>query len=156
MVLKLSYTLQAVNLLCSYLQQVLHEISQSCCESRIWVADRGVTWIPSIAIQETRTEIILEARMLNVRMDSLDIRVTPEKVVIRGEQQEPVTRKSYYDFEFCPGWFESAIPLPEIIKPEETIAEFKQDFLILIFKKTKQQPNEAFKLNVHNGTVKLK
>lgn len=155
MVLKPLYTLQALNLLCSYVQQVLQEISQSCCESRIWVADRGVTWIPSITIQETRTEIILEARMLNVRMDSLDIQVTPEKVVIRGEQQAPITRQSYYDFEFCPGWFESAIPLPEPIKPEETIAEFKHDFLILIFKKTKQQPNVPFKLSVHNGTLKL-
>jgi HSP20 family molecular chaperone IbpA len=64
--------------------------------------------------------------------DSLEIQVTDEVVIIRGEERKSEKDDDYYKLEFGSSQFESIIPLPKLIQPQTAIARLKNNILTLV------------------------
>ena len=139
--------LQQLDIWQQYLFQLIQELNQSHYESTLWVGDGGSTWIPGIQVWETKTEVIVRAKIPHLMVANLDIQLTPETLLLQGEQGAPREKQDYVDFEFCPGHFRSLIPLPALVQPDGAIAQFNNDFLTLTLRKSWREPQRV-KLNV--------
>jgi HSP20 family protein len=131
-------TLQLLNALQQYLYQELHDLSQRCCESTLWVGDQGNTSISALQVLETQTEVVVKAEIPNVVAESLNIQVTPETVKIAGVQLESPEYRNYFNLEFYSYRFQSVIPLPHSIQPQSVMAELEQGMLTIALQKTGQ------------------
>lgn len=133
-------TLQMLNLLQQYLYQQLHDLSQRCCESTLWVGDRGNIAISSLQVLETKTEIVVKAEIPDLVTESLNIQATSETLVITGVQVESSEHADYFDLEFYSSRFQNIIPLPSSIQPQAAVAEFNQGTLTVTLQKAGQTP----------------
>lgn len=131
-------TWQILYALQQYLYQQLHDLSQCCSESMLWVGEQGIPSISSLQVVETRTEIIVKAQIPDVVTESLDIQVTPETVVIKGVQLEPKEQWDYFNLEFYSSRFQSVIPLPSSTQPQTAVATLDQNTLTVTLQKAGQ------------------
>jgi HSP20 family molecular chaperone IbpA len=100
--------------------------------SSLWMNDRAYNRIPIFTIFETNSEIIFSAIIPYILADSLEIQVTDEVVIIRGEERKSEKDDDYYKLEFGSSQFESIIPLPKLIQPQTAIARLKNNILTLV------------------------
>jgi len=134
--------LQIFNSWSNHLDQLLQSLSQNCCQSTLWTGNSGVALIPEIQVLETQTEIIIKVHLPHLEADSLELKITQETVLISGKLGTALAAKTYYDWEFYPGKFQSLIPLPTLIQLQGSVAELQDDILTLICQKapTERQP----------------
>lgn len=93
----------------------------------------NLTWMPTIELQETDTDIILKAQVPGVDAKELDIQVSSDAVLIAGEHKEETRTedKGVYRSEFQYGQFQRVVPLPSNVKYQEVKAEFKDGVVTL-------------------------
>ena len=125
------YTLDIFQLLF----QLFHNLKQTTYESTLWVCDSGVAQPFSIDLKETTTLLILKIQFRHSR-DSLNLQITPETVLVRGERLDPLEKQNYQEPEFPISRFQSLIPLPSSIQPQTAIAELVGATLTLTLMKT--------------------
>ena len=82
---------------------------------------------PSIDLQETDSEIVLQADLPGVSREDLDITVDENVVYLKGETKRDETReeKGYHLTERRYGSFQRTIPLPTEVKSEQATACYK-------------------------------
>jgi HSP20 family molecular chaperone IbpA len=132
-------TIQTLDFLYQHLLSWFQDRLESSCSSTLWVCDRGTTGASAIQIRETDTEIILSAKLPNVKAESLEIRVTQEIILLKGEQLVSIGMEDDVDQGFYPRHFQSLIPLPSLVQGQTAIANWKEDILTLTLQKSRKQ-----------------
>lgn len=117
-------------------QQMNHlfdELTHSDRHQNLFSMMTDVTWMPTIELQKTDTDIILKAHVPGVDAKDIDIQVTSDAVLIAGEHKEEkrTEDKGTLRSEFQYGQFSRVVPLPVDVKYEQVKSEFKDGVVTL-------------------------
>lgn len=105
----------------------------------------------AVDVYENGKEMVVKAPIAGVHGDDIDITITDDMVMIRGERKEEkeVDHSAYHLKECYWGSFSRTINLPSKGIPEEAQAEFKKG--ILAIRIPKAESNKLKKLKVNMG-----
>ena len=100
------------------------------------------TWLPQVEVFERNGKLNIRADLPGLSKDDIDVDITNDAVVIRGERQQEKeeTEEGYYRSERSYGSFYRAIPLPSGVKPEEANATFRDGVLEITMPALARQP----------------
>ena len=86
---------------------------------------------PALEVSETEDEVRLKAELPGIESKDLDLEVTEECIVLRGEKREErqSAEQGRYLAERCYGRFERQVPLPAEVDAEKARAHFKDGVL---------------------------
>jgi HSP20 family protein len=105
---------------------------------------------PAAEMSETEDALTLKLEIPGMEAKDLDIDVSKDNVVIRGErkQEEKTEEDGMTRSEFRYGKFERVIPLPIHIDNQNVTAEYKNGILRLSLPKAEEEKNKVVKVNV--------
>ena len=103
----------------------------------------------AVDVYETAKDMVIKAPIAGVEGKDIDITVTDEMVIIRGERSEvkEATTDSYFTQECYWGAFSRTINLPQKGLADEAAAEFKKG--ILTIRVPKAETNKLRKIKVN-------
>ena len=127
-----------------FLFPLFHNLKQKVYGSTLWVCDRGISQPFSLDLQETGTLLILKIQFHH-SCGNLDLQITPETVLVKGERLDPLEYQNYSESEFPR--FQSLIPLPSSIQPQTAIADLNGTTLTLTMMKS-SEPQRTAKIRV--------
>jgi HSP20 family protein len=95
-------------------------------------------WSPAIDVEETDKELTVRAELPGIDPKDLDVSVTENQLVLRGEKKESSEKKEkgFYHSETRYGSFHRSIPLPDGVNTENVDAQFTNGVLTLKLQKT--------------------
>lgn len=119
---------------------------------RAWPAAKtepGVV-VPNIDIFDRNNEVVIRAELPGVSKEDLDISLTKEALVLKGEvkREEEVKEANYYLSERSYGAFSRTIPLPVEVDSERAKASFKNGVLELVIPKKEEAKPKEIKIEV--------
>jgi HSP20 family protein len=88
-------------------------------------------WKPAVNLFELNSQFVIEADLAGTSPEDLDIRVTPDQILIKAASRKPDasgTRKTYL-YEMDRGRFERSVQFPKPINPGDVSAEFENGLL---------------------------
>jgi HSP20 family protein len=108
-------------------------------------AERELVWSPAIELRQQDGSFELEASIAGVEPKDLDVQVTPEDVLIKGNVQHRHETKTgtVHVCEFQSGQLFRSIHLPEPIDPDSVKAEYKNGLLRLTARIAKTVPTKV-------------
>lgn len=121
--------------------------------------DEGAEWINenyegqlSVDVYQTPDEIVIKSAVAGVSPDDLDISISSDMITIRGQRQseEQVDAQDYLYQECYWGQFSRSIILPQEIKSDEAVAEFKKGILTIRLPKARQAHKIQIKIASEN------
>jgi HSP20 family protein len=88
-------------------------------------------WAPDVEVFERGNELVARADLPGLKKDEVDVEVTEEAIVLKGERKRETEEKKegFYRSERSYGSFYRAIPLPEGAKIENAKAVLKDGVL---------------------------
>ncbi len=88
-------------------------------------------WSPQVELFERDQKLILRADLPGLNKDEVDVEVTDDAIVLRGERQQEreENEEGYYRSERSYGSFYRQIPLPAGVNTEEAVANFRNGVL---------------------------
>jgi HSP20 family protein len=106
---------------------------------------------PAVEVSETEEALILKLEVPGMDKKDLDIDVTKDSVIVRGErkQEEKTEENGITRSEFRYGKFERVIPLPVQIDNSNVGAEYKDGILNLTLAKAEEEKNKVVKVNLN-------
>jgi HSP20 family protein len=112
--------------------------------------DAGLTFMPSVEMDETTNEIHLKLEVPGLEAKDLDIEVSENSVSITGERKEETKtqEKGMVRSEFHYGKFERVIPLSTRVQNDQVKAEYKNGILTLTLPKTEEEKHKVVKVEV--------
>jgi len=89
------------------------------------------TWLPQVEVFERNGKLNIRADLPGLSKDDIDVDITNDAVVIRGERQQEKEEsgEGYYRSERSYGSFYREIPLPSGVNAEEANATFRDGVL---------------------------
>jgi len=106
----------------------------------------------TIDVYQTDDDIIIESAVAGVEPDDIDIDITNDSVIIRGERKrfEEVPEENYLYQECYWGRFSRAITLPQDIDPDKAKAEFNNGVLHIRLPKIAKNRTKKLKIRSDN------
>lgn len=115
--------------------------------------EKSFAFIPSAEMDETDQEIHLKLEIPGLEAKDLDIEVTEDAVLIRGERKSETKAETEGKVrsEFRYGKFERVIPMPSHIKTntDNVKAEYKNGVLNLTLLKSEKEEKKSVKVEVN-------
>ncbi len=110
----------------------------------------ALNFMPSAEMEERPDEIHLKIEIPGLEAKDLDVEVTEEAVVIRGERKSETKteEKGIVRSEFRYGKFERTIPLPARVQNDKVKAEYKNGILNLTLPKSEKDKKKVTKVKV--------
>ncbi len=132
----------------NYLQDLSPNLLNSSKQLTFWMGHVQEDPIVNITMNETETDFVLKICMYDLHLVKLDLQITPETILIKGQPTEAAGVEGY----FRPSGFESLVPLPHPVQPETSLAEVRPDGLILQLPKQleNQQPKVRIQFPITN------
>jgi len=114
-------------------------------------------FIPAVDIYETADKIGIKASMPGVKAEDIDINVTPEGVIIKGESksENEVKDEQYVRREFRYGAFSRTIALPRGLKIDKAEANMDSGVLTLEIPKAEEVKPKSIKIRAKSEAKKL-
>jgi HSP20 family protein len=114
------------------------------------LSGNGSKWIPAIELQETDTEVILKAQIPGIEAKDLDVEVSPDAVMLKGEhrQETKTEEKGLFRSEFRYGQFARTVPLPKAVQHEQVKSSFKDGVLTLTMPKAVEVQPKIVKVDL--------
>jgi HSP20 family protein len=114
-------------------------------------------WIPSVDVKESAERIELSAEIPGVNPEDVDVTVSDDSVVIRGEvKQETMDNDlGYQRQERRYGSFQRTIPLPAAVKHEQTAIAYYNGILTLTMPKAEPGKTRSTRLKIGEGPHRL-
>ena len=105
---------------------------------------------PAVDIYEEGDDIMVKAEMPGVDQNDIDVTVTDNVLVLRGEKQkeEEANEGEYYRSERVYGSFVRSIPLPPEVDAQKANASFKNGVLEIRIPKAEEAKKRQIKVNV--------
>ncbi|MDJ0553941.1 MAG: Hsp20/alpha crystallin family protein [Microcoleaceae cyanobacterium MO_207.B10] len=112
--------------------------------------EKPLKFTPAAEINETEAAINFKLEVPGLSAEDLDVQVTAEAVVIKGErrQQNQTENHGMTRSEFRYGAFQRVIPLPTRIQNDQVKAEYKDGILNLYLPKAESEKNKVVKVNI--------
>ena len=88
-------------------------------------------WSPPTDVYETEEEFVVRVEVAGIRETDLEISYQEGVLVIRGVRREASERRAYHQMEIHFGKFSTAIGVPGKIDLDNSVAEYKEGFLIV-------------------------
>ena len=94
---------------------------------------RGVSTMPAIDMYQTEDDVVVKATLPGLKADDVDITVTGETLILRGEfkQENEQKESSHHIREQRYGSFERSILLPTDVKADRARADFENGILTI-------------------------
>lgn len=107
---------------------------------------------PAVDIYEEGDNIVVKAEMPGVELDDIEVTVTDNMLVLRGEKQkeEEADEGDYYRSERVYGAFSRSIPLPAETDAQKATATFKNGVLEVRIPKAEEAKRRQVKVNVES------
>jgi HSP20 family protein len=88
-------------------------------------------WRPSVDIYEKNGETVVHAELPGVKKEDISLNMKDSVMTIKGKRtsEEEIDEDDYYRKERHVGSFQRAIPLPEVIDPDQVKANFRDGVL---------------------------
>jgi HSP20 family protein len=121
------------------------------------LADNGGSATPAIDIFETAEKVGIKAILPGVKPDDVDINITPEGVVIKGEvKSETETREANYVRKECHyGTFARTVALPAGLKIDKAEATMEDGVLTLEIPKAEEIKPKSVKIKAKSEQKKI-
>ena len=105
---------------------------------------------PAIDVYEDGDDIVVKAEMPGVDLDDIEVTVTDNMLVLRGEKQkeEEADEGDYYRSERVYGAFVRSIPLPAEADAQKASASFNNGVLEIRLPKAEEAKKRQVKVNV--------
>jgi len=102
----------------------------------------------SVDIYQNETEIVLVAPIAGISKENLELQITDDVLVIRGErkQEDKVPEENYYTKECFWGPFSRSVVLPLEADSENTKASFDNNVLTVRIPKTEREQTKIIKI----------
>lgn len=112
-------------------------------------------FVPSVSLKETEDSIQIEAELAGLNEKDVELSLTPEALVIRGEKKAEEQRKDekgrvYNERSY--GMFERTIPLSSEIDEASVDATFENGVLRVSLKKVKESRNGPKKIAIRGAS----
>lgn len=113
------------------------------------------TWLPQVEMFERNGKLNIRADLPGLSKDDIDVDITNDAVVIRGERQQEKedSGEGYYRSERSYGSFYREIPLPSGINAEEANATFR-DGVLEITMPAPQRQSQSRRIEIGAGSEK--
>ena len=144
-------SLRVLDPLRQQMEQLFDDMLQRDAGNGLPLWARGFTllsWTPAIKIQETESEIILQAEVPVGDAEYLDVEVSHEAVSIAGSVGEKHTEAKRFRPEFDHGQFQRLVRLPALIQNDQVKSECKNGILTLTMPKLESNQKQAVKRNL--------
>jgi len=107
-------------------------------------------FVPSVDVFERKGEVVIKADIPGVEKDNIDITLTKDHLILKGEikKEEEVKQEDYYSFERSCGSFSRTIPLPPDVDSSKAKASFKNGVLEVVFPKKEEAKQSEIKLSI--------
>jgi len=117
------------------------------------IADEAVSAIEgelAVDVFETAKDVVVKAPVAGIDPDYLDITLTDEMVMVKGERKEEkeVDKSSYHLQECYWGAFSRTVNLPTKVVPDEAKADFKNGILTIRIPKAANNKIKKLKVNL--------
>jgi HSP20 family protein len=111
------------------------------------------TWLPQVEVFERDGKLTIRADLPGLSKDDIDLDITNDTVVIRGERQQEreENEEGYYRSERSYGSFYRAIPLPSGVNAEQANATFRDGVLEIAMPVSEAQPRSR-RIEIGEGT----
>lgn len=111
----------------------------------------GIT--PPLDVHETEDEIVVSAALPGMKADDLDITITGQTLMLRGELKadEEVKREQYLYRERRHGAFSRSVQLPVRVQGEQANASFSDGILTLRIPKAEEVKPRQIRINAGTG-----
>ncbi len=108
------------------------------------------TFVPAAELNETPEAIALRIEVPGMEAKDLDVEVTADTVMIRGERQAKTenTENGSFRSEFRYGKFQRIIQLPNPVQNDQVSADYKDGILHLHLPKVDADKNRVVKVNL--------
>ncbi|MCI0342975.1 MAG: Hsp20/alpha crystallin family protein [Planctomycetales bacterium] len=103
----------------------------------------SAAWVPALSVYETPETVVVKAEVPGVDKSTLDISITGNQLVLRGEKREEPEEKgkTWHHVECCYGAFARSVLLPAPVDPDGVEAETKDGILsVTVQKKAEAKP----------------
>ena len=94
-------------------------------------------WSPPTDVYETDTDFVVRVEVAGIRETDLDVSFENGILTIDGVRPDVTERRAYHQMEIHFGKFSTAIGVPGPIDLDESVAEYKDGFLIVRMPKAK-------------------
>jgi HSP20 family protein len=110
-------------------------------------------WGPSVDIREDNNNIIITAEIPGVSGKDLDVTISEDRVVMKGEVKHHTdsSQYGYHRVERRYGSFHRSIPLPVPVNHEQATAKYKDGILEIIAPKTQFNTDKVRRLTIESG-----
>lgn len=133
------------------MDRLFEEFLSPARRKRSWTpkTETGVV-VPNIDMYDRGTEIVIRAELPGVAKEDLDLSITKEALVIKGEvrREEEAGDETVYLSERSFGAFARTIPLPVEVESERAKASFKNGILELVIPKKEESKPKEIKIEV--------
>ena len=120
---------------------------------------RGTRWwpgrevgigVPAVDLFEDKGEIVAKAELPGIGKDDVDVNITDNRLIIRGEKKKEAETKdeNYYRCERSYGSFTRTIDLPAGVETEKARASFKNGVLEIRVPKSEAAKKKEKKIKV--------
>ena len=114
------------------------------------------SFMPLAEMEQTEDAVHLKIEVPGMKADDLDVQVTREAVMIRGERksESKSEQNGMRRSEFHYGSFQRTIPLPIPVDNERVEGDYQDGILTLELPKLQRQENKVTKVNIGSGSDK--
>ena len=96
------------------------------------VAEREIVWKPAVEVSEKDDEFLVEAALAGVDAKQVDVQVTPDGLLIRGDTtHQHSSDEKVYVCEFRPGKLFREVRFPRKIDPDKVRVDYRDGLLRL-------------------------
>jgi len=105
-------------------------------------------WVPFVDVHETGDVFNLKAELPGVRKEDVSVSVDNGVLIIRGEKKTAKEDKKAHRFECAYGSFVRSFILPQSIKAEKVVAEYKDGVLNMTIPKAEETKPKQIEVKV--------
>ena len=88
-------------------------------------------WSPPTDVYETENRFVLRVEVAGLKDDDIEVAIENNVLMISGNRSDLNERRAYLQMEIRFGKFEIAVEIPVPVEIEQSVAEYKDGFLIV-------------------------
>ena len=104
---------------------------------------RASLWTPPTDIYETEENFFVRVEIAGMRDEDFEVAIENNMLLISGHRPDLNERRAYHQMEIRFGKFEIAIEIPVAVQIEQSVAEYKDGFLMVQLPKTTSKQIKA-------------
>lgn len=131
------------------MDRLFEEFTKPARRRRIWPKSEGLV-IPNIDLYDRKNDIVIQVELPGVRREDIDITITKDTLLLKGEVQraEEVKEEDYFISERTYGSFSRTITLPFEVEGEKAQAAMNNGLLEIVLPKKEEAKPREIKIEV--------